>query len=171
MLCELDGELLLHICEGLKFQHVKLLLLICYRRPHIPPLHLPSTEFTRALQVMLLRRVSRSLRATIDAAIVPVVVPDEGHEPDTRCNVGGTASSIDSRPRVPLSSLLQLCCRPHLVMHTHSYGPNKAFAPALSSPSTLVGSSFPGIEGCGRACMSIGMCSWVMCALFAVFES
>ncbi len=101
---------------------------------------------------MLLRRVCRSLRLSIDAAIVPVASSDERHEP----YAGRADSGIDIRPRATLSSLLQLCCSPHLVLHSHSYGPDKTFAPLFSTPSTLVGAPLSDLRGCARGSMSVG---------------
>jgi hypothetical protein len=101
---------------------------------------------------MLLRRVCRSLRLSIDAAIVPVASSDEGHG----SYAGRADGGIDVRPRATLSSLLQLCCSPHLVMHSHSYGPDKSFAPLFPTPSTLVGAPLSDLRGCARGSMSVG---------------
>jgi hypothetical protein len=106
---------------------------------------------------MLLRCVCLSLRISIDSAIVPVISPDDGKALLDGCSCGNIplGSSIDPRRRATLGSLLQRCCTPHLVMHCHSYGPDKSFVPALSSPPVLVGAALPG-WGCARGSMSLG---------------
>jgi hypothetical protein len=116
------------------------------------PLHPPPPP--PCAQVMALRCACRSLRISIDAAVVPVITSDES---DAVGSDSTAVSSVDTRPRATLSCLLQRCCSPRLVLHSHSYGPAKSFVPALSTPATLAGAALSG-WGCGRGSMSIGQC-------------
>jgi hypothetical protein len=158
MLCDIEADLLLKICEELPFQHVNSSCLVyMYRCRFCLCTFSHRRCITPSLQVMLLRCVCLSLRISIDSCLVPVLPPDEGSAPHDACGGGGVAVRLptDARPRATLGSLLQRCCSPHLVMHSHSYGPDKSFVPALSSPPVLVGAALPG-WGCARGSMSLG---------------